>query len=287
MPLSSLLSNVQQFQLVSAHLQRVADVLEADPEQRAAPVTPTLMGRIELRGVSFRYAPTAPLALDDISLAIAPGQKVALVGRSGSGKSSLAALLLGLYPPTSGEIVYDGQPLSGLGLQSLRTQFGVVLQDPFLFSTTIRQNIAFQEPEMPIEQVIAAATVAAIHQDIAQMPLAYDTILAEGGATLSGGQRQRLQLARAIARQPKVLLLDEATSHLDVLTEREVDANLSRLACTRIVIAHRLSTIENADQILVFKDGRIVERGTHAELLAANGHYAELVSSQSMVEALP
>jgi len=167
-----------------------------------------------------------------------------------------------------------------VALQSLRTQFGVVLQDPFLFSTTIRQNIAFQEPEMPLEDVIAAARVAAIHEEIAQMPLGYDTILAEAGATLSGGQRQRLQLARAIARHPKVLLLDEATSHLDVLTEREVDANLSQLACTRIVIAHRLSTIENADQILVFKEGKIVERGTHAELLAAGGLYARLYETQ-------
>lgn len=133
---------------------------------------------------------------------------------------------------------------------------------------------------MPLEEVVEAARVAAIADEIAQMPLGYDTLLSEGGTTLSGGQRQRLQLARAIARRPSVLLLDEATSHLDVLTERQVDANLSELSCTRVVIAHRLSTIENADLILVFRNGSIVERGRHAELLALGGHYAELVASQ-------
>ena len=282
-PLASLLASAQQFQLVGAHVQRVVDVLEAAPEQarhtlRAAP---RLSGRIDVRDLSFRYAPTAQLALRDISVSIQPGQKVALVGRSGSGKSTLAGLLLGLYQPTQGSIVYDGYPIEDLDLPALRSQFGVVLQDPFLFSATIRQNIAFQEPEMPLEGVIEAARVAAIHEEIAQMPLGYDTILAEGGATLSGGQRQRLQLARAIARHPGVLVLDEATSHLDVLTERQVDHNLSQLSCTRIVIAHRLSTIENADQILVFRDGAIIQRGTHAELLAQGGHYAELVASQA------
>jgi ABC-type bacteriocin/lantibiotic exporter with double-glycine peptidase domain len=214
-PLATLLSSAQQFQLVGVHLQRVLDVLEAAPEQdgalrRAQP----LSGRIEVRDVSFRYAPTADLALRDISFTAEPGQKVAFVGRSGSGKSTMAALLLGLYPASEGSVLYDGQSLADLDLPALRGQCGVVLQDPFLFSTTIRQNIAFQEPEMLLQAVVDAAKVAAIHTDIACMPLAYDTILAEGGATLSGGQRQRLQLARAIARRPRVLLLDEATSHL-------------------------------------------------------------------------
>jgi len=293
-PLASLLTSIQQLQLVGAHVQRISDVLDAIPEQQpgVARQVPAITGRIEVRNVSFRYAPTAPLALKDISFAIEPGQKIALVGRSGSGKSTMGMLLLGLYPPSSGEIFYDGQPLSELDLRAVRGQVGVVLQEPFLFSSTIRQNVAFQQPNLPLDDVVAAARAAAIDAEIAQMPLGYETILAEGGATLSGGQRQRLQLARAIAQQPRVLLLDEATSHLDVLTEAEVDANLSQQACTRILIAHRLSTIENADLILVFENGSIVERGTHAELLAFGGHYAELVASQikpsatdSMLEA--
>jgi ATP-binding cassette subfamily B protein len=281
-PLASLLASAQAMQLVGAHLQRIVDVLDAVPEQApgAARSIPELTGRIEVRQVSFRYAPTAPLAVKDVSFSIEPGQKVALVGRSGSGKSTLAMLLLGLYPTSEGTILYDGAPVSDLDLRALRGQIGVVLQDPFLFSTTIRHNVAYHEPNLPLDDVVAAARLAAIDDEIGRMPLGYDTLLAEGGATLSGGQRQRLQLARAIARQPRVLLLDEATSHLDVLTERQVDANLSRLSCTRIVIAHRLSTIENADQILVFRDGSIVERGTHAQLLARDGHYAELVTSQ-------
>jgi ABC-type bacteriocin/lantibiotic exporter with double-glycine peptidase domain len=222
--------------------------------------------------------------LRDISVTIEPGQKIALVGRTGSGKSTLAMLLLGLYQPTNGDILYDGQPFRHLNYRSLRSQFGVVLQEAFVFSGSIRENIAFNTPGLALDRVKDAARLAAIHDEIMQMPMGYETWVAEGGSGLSGGQRQRLAIARALARTPAILMLDEATSHLDVVTEGWVDQHLSRLACTRIVIAHRLSTIRNADQILVLDAGTIVERGSHAELLAREGYYAALVHSQLEAE---
>ncbi|MBV9281904.1 MAG: ATP-binding cassette domain-containing protein, partial [Chloroflexi bacterium] len=243
-----------------------------------------LAGRIELRNVGFQYDPHAPLALRNISLTVEPGQKVALVGATGSGKSTLAMLLLGLYRPVEGEILFDGVPLSRLSLRTLRRQFGVVLQEPFLFAGSIRQNIAFNDPALSLERVAEAGTMAGIHDAIVQMPMGYETLVAEGGSGLSGGQRQCLALARAVAHRPAVLLLDEATSHLDVVTERRVDVNLSRLSCTRIVIAHRLSTIRNADLILVLDGGEIVERGSHEELLARGGKYAQLIRTQAQAE---
>jgi len=278
-PLASLVSNGQQLQLVGAHLDRLTDVLAAEPEQDLQVVqhTPRLTGRIELKHVSFRYDSNAPWVLRDISVTIEPGQKVALVGRTASGKSTLAKLLLGLYTPSEGEILYDGIPLQNLNYRTLRSQFGTVLQESFLFSGSIRQNIAFNDPSLSLEQVIEAARLAAIHDEIIQMPMGYETMVAEGGSGLSGGQRQRLSLARALAHQPAVLLLDEATSHLDTVTERLVDENLKQIPCTRIAIAHRLSTVYNADMILVLDRGTIVEQGSHEELLVQTGHYAALV----------
>ena len=281
-PLSSLVLSAQRLQLVSAHLDRIADVVEAQPEQRLTDVqeAPPLSGRIEVRNVDFQYDANAPLVLQNISLSIEPGQKVALVGRTGSGKSTLARLLLGLYVPTRGEIFYDGKSLQELNFRSVRSQWGVVLQESFIFSGSIRENIAFNNPNLTIEPVAVAARRAVIHDEIMQMPMGYETRLDEGGTGLSGGQRQRLSLARALAHAPPMLLLDEATSHLDVVTESQVEQNLNRLSCTRVVVAHRLSTVENADLILVLDQGKIVERGTPAELLTQNGYYARLVHSR-------
>jgi ABC-type bacteriocin/lantibiotic exporter with double-glycine peptidase domain len=220
------------------------------------------------------------LVLRDISVSIAPGQKVALVGPTGAGKSTLALLLLGLYQPTEGEILYDDLPLLNLNYRDLRRRFGAVLQEPFLFNGSIRQNIAFNDPGISLERITEVAQLAAIHDEIVRMPMGYETLVGEGGGGLSGGQRQRLAIARALAHKPAILLLDEATSHLDAVTEAQVDGNLSRLSCTRIVIAHRLSTIRNADQIMVIDQGRIVERGTHDGLLVNDDFYAKLVRSQ-------
>jgi ABC-type bacteriocin/lantibiotic exporter with double-glycine peptidase domain len=287
-PLVSLISSGQRFQLVAAHLERIADVLDTRPEQdlQSTIDAPPLTGRIELRNVGFRYDSNSPFVLRNISLTIRAGQKIALVGRTGSGKSTLAMLLLGLYEPTEGQIFYDNVPMDNMNFRSLRSQFGVVLQEPFLFSGSIRHNIAFHNPGLGLNEVIRAARLAEIHEEIASMPVGYETRIAEGGYGLSGGQRQRLSLARAIASQPSILLLDEATSHLDVVTEELVERNLSRLGCTRIVIAHRLSTIRNADQILVIENGTVSEIGSHEELVSEDGLYSRLTSTQIVEVAI-
>jgi ATP-binding cassette subfamily B protein len=282
MPLTSLIASGQQLQLVRAHFERLADVSTAEPEQDRAEALPPpyLTGDVRVDHVSFRYDNEGTDVLHDISLSIEAGQKVALVGRTGSGKSTLGKLLLGLYLPTKGQILYDNFPLSNLDFQEVRRQFGVVMQDTKLFSGSIRHNIALHDPDMATEQVIKAAQAAAIHEDIIKMPMVYETFVSEGGSALSGGQRQRLALARAIAHNPAILLLDEATSNLDVLTEQQVEQNLHAVACTQIIIAHRLSTIRDADVIVVLDHGTIVEKGSHYELMVHNGYYAQLVRSQ-------
>jgi len=281
-PLASLVTTAQQVQLVGAHLDRIADVLVTPPEQdvQAVQSAPRLSGRIQVRNASFRYHANAPWAIRNVSVTIEAGQKIAIVGRTGSGKSTLAMLLLGLYPLGEGEILYDGLPLRNLNFRTLRSQIGVVLQEPSLFSGSIRNNIASHDPGLSLEQIAEAARLAAIHDEILSMPMGYDTAIAEGGADLAGGQRQRLAIARALAHRPPILLLDEATSHLDAVTESIVDQNLSDLQCTRIVIAHRPSTFRNADLILVLDEGVIVERGVHKDLLALGGAYATLVHDQ-------
>lgn len=281
-PLASLITAAQRLQLVKVHLDRIVDVINTEVEEDATARKRSLRlsGNVELRHVSFRYDKHAPVTLRDISLSLRPGRKLALVGPSGCGKSTLAMLLLGLYRPGEGEILYDNIPLEELDRRALRGQFGVVLQDAAIFSGSIRQNISFHDPALALEDVKHAARLAAIHDDIMRMPMGYETRLAEGGSGLSGGQRQRLSLARALARKPVILLLDEATSHLDVATEAMVERNLDGLTCARIVIAHRLSTVRNADTIVVLEQGSIADSGPHEELLQRCGLYARMVRGQ-------
>jgi ABC-type bacteriocin/lantibiotic exporter with double-glycine peptidase domain len=287
-PLSTLISNAFQFQLLGSYLDRIEDVLETPREQDPAAVTPAprLKGSIRLENVSFRYGPFAPWAVEDVSIEIPAGRFVALVGRSGAGKSTLASLLVGLYTPTEGRILFDGLDLSELDLRSVRRQVGVVPQHPYLFGHSIRANITLSDPTLPLSRAVEAAKLAHIHDDVLAMPMGYDSILADGGASLSGGQRQRLALARALVHRPAILLLDEATSALDTRTEREIQRELEGLRTTRIVIAHRLSTIRHADVILVMDDGKLVEQGRHDELIAKGGVYASLVAAQMEKERL-
>ena len=288
-PLANLVAALGQLQLLRCYQERLDDVFDAAPEQQRQASLPAhkLRGEISLEHVSLRYSPHAPDAVADVSLHIAPGQLVAIVGRSGAGKSSLAALLAGLYPPTAGRVRYDGADLRELDLPWLRRQIGVVTQQPALFGSTIRQNIALSDPAAPLDAVREAAKRACIHDEIVAMPMQYDTLLVDRGASLSGGQRQRIALARALLREPTVLLLDEATSSLDTMSERAVKAQLAELRCTRIVIAHRLSTIVDADLIVVMDKGHIVAQGRHAALAAQGGLYAELLAAQQRGGASP
>ena len=285
-PLSSLVESAMQLQLVHSHLDRIADVLMAEPEQdvRCVQQPPCLTGRIALDHVSFQYDPHSPAVLTDILLHIEPGQKVALVGRTGSGKTTLGKLLLGLCLPTEGTISYDDIPLQRLDYQAVRAQFGTVMQDARIFSGSLRQNISFNDAAVTMEKIVQAAQFAELHDEIMDMPMGYETFVAEGGNALSGGQRQRLAIARALVHTPVMLLLDEATSALDVVTERMIERNLRTLACTQIIIAHRLSTIQHADVILVLDQGKIVERGTHQQLLDLRGYYAHLMQNQLVVD---
>ncbi|NLT95544.1 MAG: peptide cleavage/export ABC transporter [Clostridia bacterium] len=265
-------------------LERLNDVLEAEPEQNktANIIMPPVKGQITFKNVTFRYSKEGRNVLQNINLEIAPGQTVALVGRSGSGKTTLANLILRLHRPTEGTVLIDGIDIRNIDSGSLRRQIGVVLQDNFLFSGTIKENIAFGVSDPPMQDVITAAMLAGAHEFISELPLGYETIIGERGMSLSGGQRQRIAIARALFTKPKILILDEATSALDTESEKIIQQNLDNILRDRttIVIAHRLSTIRNADLIVVLDKGLIVEKGTHYELMEKKGLYFYLNSQQ-------
>ena len=285
-PLGTLAANALQLQSLTGYLARINDVLDAPREQEGENVRPAgvLSGAIDVEDVHFRYSPLAPEVLSGVSLRVEPGRMLAMVGRSGSGKSTLANVILGLFTPEHGRVLHDGTDLATLHARSVREQVGVVPQSPHLFAGSIRENITAGDPSVGADGMREAARLACIAGDVEAMAMGYDTVLSDGGASLSGGQRQRIALARALARRPAILVLDEATSDLDSMTEAEILGNLSGVGCTRLVIAHRLSTISSADTIVVMEAGRIIQRGTHAELMASPGLYRDLVAMQSGAE---
>lgn len=264
-------------------LHMVKPMLETVPEvSEGKQVIQHLMGGIELTNVSFRYNDNMPYILENLSLKIRPGQYVAIVGKTGCGKSTLMRLLLGFEKPQKGAVYYDGKDLDTIDLKSLRRKIGVVMQDCKLFQGDIYSNIVISAPQLTLDEAWEAADMAGIAEDIRNMPMGMHTIISEGSGGVSGGQRQRLVIARAIAPKPRILMFDEATSALDNLTQRKVSDSLDALKCTRIVIAHRLSTIKQCDRIIVLDKGHIIEDGTYEELVAKDGFFAELVARQQV-----
>lgn len=264
-------------------LNMVKPFFDAVPEvSDGKQVITRLSGGIELSNVSFRYSENMPLVVDDMSLKIRPGQYVAIVGKTGCGKSTLMRLLLGFEHPQKGAIYYDGRDLERIDLRSLRRRIGAVMQNGKLFQGDIYSNIVISAPWLSQEEAWEAAELAGIADDIRTMPMGMNTIISEGSGGISGGQRQRLMIARAIAPKPKILMFDEATSALDNITQKKISEALASLKCTRIVIAHRLSTIKQCDRIIVLDRGKIIEDGKYDELIEKNGFFAELVARQRL-----
>lgn len=264
---ASLIDQAIAFRMLGLHLERLSDIALADQDasftsealQRDLPLT----GRIELRDVKFRYSPTDPLVLNGVNLAVEPGDYIAITGPSGGGKSTMVKILLGLVEPDEGEVLVDGVPLARFGHKNFHEQVAAVLQEDHLFAGTLADNIALFDDASNMERIVEAASAAAIHDDIAAMPMRYETLVGDMGSTLSGGQKQRLLLARALYRQPKLLVMDEGTSHLDLAREQAVNAAVAKLGITRIIIAHRVETIVSAQKIYAAADGQVQEITSH------------------------
>jgi ATP-binding cassette subfamily C protein len=290
MPLNSLMQLGGVFQELRGDVTRLDDVLshEAHPQggrqevlDRHGEIVLRLAGNVEVRNVTFGYSPLEKPLLEDFSLSIEAGQRVALVGGSGSGKTTIAKLISGEYLPWKGQVLFDGIPRPDIPREVLVNSFASVTQEVFLFEGTVRDNLTMWDSTIAEKDIAFACEDAAIHHTILELPGGYDAALREGGSNLSGGQRQRLEIARSLVNKPSVLVLDEATSALDAETEALVIERLRMRACSLIIVSHRLSTIRDCDEIIVLSGGKVVERGTHDDLWSKNGLYAELIRSGS------
>ena len=284
-PMQAFVGAVQLVSMLRSQIERIYDVLdeprEAGGDRVLAEDRPAA---VRATNITFRYAPQAPAVLSGVSFTVPAGAKIGIVGRTGSGKSTLAMLILGLLRPESGTIDHDGIPVESLDLGRLRSRCGAVLQELSLFNGTVRDNLTLGSPDATDDDVVTAARVAGLHDDVLRLPMGYRTQVGEGGSALSAGQRQRVALARALVHRPSLLILDESTSHLDPGTERRVDAALSALRVTRIVISHRLSAIRNAHEILVIAGGTVVARGRHDDLVRRPGTYRDLFGDEPASE---
>lgn len=290
-PINRLVSLGGRLQMVEGDMNRLDDVLRyrvdesaglAAGEPEAIPLDEPvkLSGHLELRDVSFGYNRLDPPLIEGLNLVLRPGARIALVGSSGSGKSTVSRLVTGLYRPWSGEILFDGRSRSDIPPRVLANSLAAVDQNLFLFEGSVRENLTLWDSTIPMPEVVAAARDACIHEEIASRPGGYDSPVEEGGTNWSGGQRQRLEIARALVGRPSLLVLDEATSALDATTEHLIDAALRRRGCTCLIVAHRLSTIRDADEILVLEKGKVVQRGAHEELKGVDGPYARLIQAE-------
>jgi ATP-binding cassette, subfamily B, bacterial len=286
-PIASLARVTEDLQQAIAGADRVFEVLDTEPDIQDSPDAVKLTnskGELSFKDVSFHYIDSSPV-LQGISFDVKPGQMVALVGPTGVGKTTIISLIARFYDPVSGSILLDGKNLKDLTLSSLRNQVSIVLQDIFLFNGSVADNIAYGSKSASMEEIINAAKAARAHEFISELPEGYDTVIGERGVKLSGGQKQRLSIARAVLRNTPVLILDEATASVDVETEAKIQQAIQELAGSRtiIVIAHRLSTVKRADNILVIKEGKIVESGNHKELLSFGGIYKQLCDVQFQI----
>ncbi|MBS6749998.1 MAG: ABC transporter ATP-binding protein [Firmicutes bacterium] len=288
-PVRKLASFSEVYMQGTAGFSRFLELMRTEPDVQDAPDAIELKnvrGEVEYRDVSFSYNDEAGPVLEHVSLKIAPGEKLAVVGPSGGGKTTLCQLLPRFYDVTGGAVLVDGIDVRHVTQESLRRSIGIIQQDVFIFAGTIRENIRYGRPDATDAEVVAAAVRAEIHQEIMAMPDGYDSYVGERGVMLSGGQKQRLSIARVFLKNPPILVMDEATSALDTVTEQRIQASLDELAegRTSIIIAHRLSTIHGADRIAVIEDERVQELGTHEELMAKNGVYAGLYRAQTFTE---
>lgn len=276
---------VNLFSQSKASGERLLEILENDleiEEKKDALKDVDIKGHVTFKDVTLTYVKDDDQALKNISFDAPPGKIIGLIGATGSGKTSITQLISRFYEPEKGEILIDGRPLTDYSLKTLRKHIGFVLQEPFLFSTTIKDNIAYGNPEASMEEIIEAAKIAQAHDFIMELPKGYDTLLGERGMGLSGGQKQRISIARAILINPSILVLDDATSAVDMQTEFSIQKALQNVMKERttFIIAHRISSLKHADEILVLEDGEIVERGKHEFLLKNNGPYQRIYEIQ-------